>query len=191
MITQLSVEQATGESLPAIWNRCSELALEMKFPSFFCSGDWLRAVAAETDASALAVFIVKSRDVVVAVLPLQRKSNVFGGHDYQFLGSDFYPDPLGLIVDAANLEDSIAALKAYFAKATFWDRVRFDWMFEAESKSWSASNRPQTVEPYLELPSDFDELLKSFKKKKRYKLRAAAKAVFDKGGVFISAETLD
>lgn len=191
MSNSLTVQRARPEDLATLWRWCTETARQMVYPSFFCSGEWLQAVAAQSEHDAVAVFVVAAESGTVAILPLQKKSNFLGGEDYRMLGADFYPDPLGLIAAPEHLEAATNALKTYFHESSFWDRITLDWLLEDEIARWGVGASRQTVEPYRVLPASFDELLKEFKKKKRYNLRSAQKRFMDEGGELIWSESLD
>lgn len=178
-----TVERFDGSNPHEVWAHCSAIARTMVYPSFFCSGDWLK-VAAENlcPGDEAYILLAKDADDIRGVLPLVRKRNALGGTDLHYLGSDFYPDPLGLICSPADRADCAAALRNHLLNAPDWDRLILDFLLEDEPADWTLPGKPVSVAPFKVLPRDFSELLGEFKKKKRYNLRAMVKKLLDAGG---------
>lgn len=190
MIPNLTVERFDGSRLHEVWARCTDIARTMAYPSFFCSADWLKASAENLcQGDELSILLVRDDGYVRGVLPLVRKRNALGGTDLHYLGSDFYPDPLGLISSPADRAVCASALKSYLVDTTDWDRLILDWLLEDELTDWNLSGKPVSVAPFKTLPRDFSELLGEFKKKKRYNLRAMVKKFLDAGGEFVTSSS--
>jgi CelD/BcsL family acetyltransferase involved in cellulose biosynthesis len=185
------VEHFDQGNFDEVWTQCTELAKTMAYPAFFCSGDWLKACAENIcPGDELSILLVKSSGCIIGVLPLVRTHNALRGTDFRYLGSDFYPDPLGLISSPANREICAKALQKYLRDTSNWDRLFLDWVLEDELTDWRLTGKVLSEAPFKMLPRDFSELLKQFKKKKRYNLRAMAKKIIDAGGEFVaSADT--
>ena len=185
---KLSVTRAVDVDMEKVWSNCTELAQRMDYPSFFCSGDWLKA-SAESLASGNTLFmlVAKSEERVKAILPLVAKRNLLGGKDLHFLGADYYPDPLGLICEPAERAKYCVALKDYLLTVRGWDRLILDWILEDEVKDWRLPGEQISVEPFKLLRQSFAELLAEFKQKKRYNLRAMTQKFIDAGGELVTS----
>ena len=188
MSSLLTVERVTEDLLSDFWPKCTELAQHMAYPSFFCTGDWLKTSAESLLAGeSLLILIVKSGGNIQAVLPLVRKRNKLGGVDLHFLGADFYPDPLGLICAPANRAACAAVLKKYLLTISGWDRLILDWILEEELADWRLPGKRVSIEPFKKLTSNFEGLLETFKKKKRYNMRAGVRNLLDSGATLVKS----
>lgn len=178
----ITVERAYEERLEEIWPICTELARSMAYPSFFCTGDWLK-VAAESVLvhEMLMVLVVKQGENVHAVLPLVKKRNSLGGRDLRFLGTDFYPDPVGLICAPSNRAVCAAALQKYLLSIAGWDRLILDWVLKDELKDWDLSGTQASLEFFKPLQQDFKALLDDLKKKNRRYLASKVKKIHEAG----------
>lgn len=66
----------------------------MDYPSFFCSGDWLKASAEVLlPKDELFILSVQENHSIKGILPLVKRPNRLGGIGLFFLGPDFNPDP--------------------------------------------------------------------------------------------------
>ena len=183
MSPDLSVERASKDAMDEVWTNCTEIARTMAYPSFFCSGEWLKASAENICSDdELFILLVKRNDCVIAVLPLVRKRNALGGSDLCFLGTDFHPDPIGLICSRSDRAESAKALKEYLLTVPRWDRFFLNWVLEDETVDWKLPRKPVSTEPFKTLPQSFALLLGEFKRKKRYNLRAMVQKVQESGG---------
>ena len=183
MSQDLSVNRVGKDNLPEVWASCSEIARNMAYPSFFCSGDWLKASAENICSDdELLILLARHGGHVKAVLPLVSRRNALCGRDLHFLGTDFYPDPLGLICMSSERAVYAKALQDYLFQIPGWDRFIFDWVLEDEPADWNLSCVPISVEPFKVLPQSFSALLGEFKQKKRYNLHAMVRKFFDAGG---------
>jgi len=188
----LSVEYVAKEDLQEIWPICSELAQCMAYPSFFCSGDWLKASAENLcPEDRLLILVVKEKFIIKALLPLVSKRNALGGRDLRFLGTDFYPDPIGLICSPTDRASSANAMKEYLLSVPDWDRLILDWVLEDELADWKLPSRRVSIAPFKLLPKKFDDLLDEFKRKKRYNLRAMVRKFIDVGGELVTSTDKD
>ena len=186
MPQELSVERVAGHALPGLWTRCTELVRTMSYPSFFCTGDWLEAAANHlSPEEQLVVLVVKEGADTRAVLPLFSKPNRLGGRDLHFLGEDFHPDPLGVLCASGERDRVIRALKNYLLSVPGWDQLILTWILEDELLAWDIPGTAVAVQPYMSLPATFDTLLKHFKQKKRYNLRALHRRMVEAGGTFV------
>jgi len=186
----LTVERVPEAMLADFWSKCTDLAKRMAYPSFFCTGDWLKAAGSLLAKESLLILIVKMRGNIQAVLPLVRKRNKLGGVDLHFLGMDFYPDPLGLICASSDRAACAAVLKEYLLKIPGWDRLILDWILEDELTDWGLPGKRVSIEPFKKLPNSFEGLLETFKKKKRYNMRAGVRSLLDAGATLVrSTET--
>jgi CelD/BcsL family acetyltransferase involved in cellulose biosynthesis len=184
----LYVEHVLGENMQEIWDSCTEMAQRMAYPSFFCSGDWLKASAENLCPEDKLLFLsVKLKGHIKALLPLVYKRNVLGGRDLRFLGTDFYPDPVGLISAPIDRSSCAKALKDYLMTVPGWDRFFLDWVLEDELVEWNLPGKPVSVEPFKPLLQNFNDLLEEFKKKKRYNLRAMVRKFLDAGGELVTS----
>jgi hypothetical protein len=183
MARNLSIDRIDS-SLREVWVSCTMLARSMAYSSYFCSGGWLRASADNLSRrDELLVLAVRCDDSIKAVLPLVIKPNVLGGRDIHFLGSDYRPDPVGLICSIADRAVYAEALKHYLLEVPGWDRLILDWVLEDEIRDWQIAGSPISPEPFLVLPSDINDLLRLFKQKKRYNMKSIVKKVHDAGGL--------
>jgi CelD/BcsL family acetyltransferase involved in cellulose biosynthesis len=181
LMSDLKVKCATGTIPAEILEWCTATASSMSTPSYFCTGDWLSS--AQRHSSDLRILSVYSnQDRMVAVLPLVLKKTFLGGTVARFLGSEFHPDPLGLICAQENLVEVAACIREYFQSDTKWDRLVLDWTTREECDAWGLNGHIQTVAPYLPLDRGLDSVLQSFGKKKRYNLRAAVRKLLDEKG---------
>lgn len=187
MSSDLVVEPTSQEDLGQVWKVCTEMAQNMAYPSFFCTGDWFAAVAeALSPRDELLVLQVRDEGGIRAVLPLVGFRNVLGGQDFRYLGSDFYPDPLGIVCAASDRSACIAAIKKYLLNRGDWDRLRLDWILEDELCSWQLDGTQVSVAPYRALQGDFSAVFAEFSKKKRYNLRAGVKRLLEAGAEFVT-----
>ncbi|ROT98383.1 GNAT family N-acetyltransferase [Marinobacter sp. R17] len=185
--SKIKAEIAEESDLPSVWAWCTQTALKMSYPSYFCSGDWLEAVEKTKGRSNnLLVIIVKDDDEILGVLPLLKHRNYLFGTDLRMLGSEFYPDPLGVIAADKDQDVVINFIKLYLKSIKGWDRLFLDWMLEDEVNRWSLSANIVSEAPYRILDNDFDALLSEFKKKKRYNLKSTVKKSDDSGIEFVS-----
>ena len=183
MSPNLCVELVGKENLFEVWASCNQIARSMAYPSFFCTGDWLKASAESLCSDdELFILLVRRDGCVRAVLPLVRKRNVLGGRDLCFLGADFHPDPLGLICSQSDRAASAKVLKDYLLKVPGWDRFILNWVLEDETVDWKLPRKPVSTEPFKTLPQSFARLLGEFKRKKRYNLRAMVQKALESGG---------
>lgn len=165
-----------------IWAVCELLAIQMRPPSYFCGGEWLRAVSrAVRDETEINIFVVRNAGEIRAVLPLQAITNGLGGRDLHFLGATYYPDPIGLITGSNESDCVWAALKEGIHTYAQWDRVVLDCMLDKECNRWKESRVKTTVQPFLALPGSIDEILSKFGKKKRYNIRTAVRKAESQG----------
>lgn len=182
------VEPVVKEDLCPVWDVCTEIAQNMSYPSFFCSGDWLKASAEHLcREDSLLVLVVKLDGRIKAVLPLVSKPNALGGSDLRFLGTDFYPDPVGLISRPCDRARCATVLHEYLLKVPAWDRFILDWVLEDELADWNLPAKSVSVEPFKILPRNFADLLGEFKQKKRYNLRSMVRKFSEAGGEFVSS----
>ncbi|MBK8508721.1 MAG: GNAT family N-acetyltransferase [Candidatus Competibacteraceae bacterium] len=180
------VAQLTEEQLDNIWPLCTKIAQKMSYPSFFCSEDWLRSAANTLlPKEQILVLIVRSESNVKAVLPLVSKINKLGGNDLHFLGSTFFPDPIGLICEPVDRAKSISLIKEYLAMSRGWDRLILDWILEDEANDWNLEKKYISIAPFVKLPNNFDILLSAFSKKKRYNLKSMIRKFESLGGKFV------
>lgn len=188
MNSSLVVEEIAAEKLDDIWPVCTELASKMAYPSFFCTGDWLKASSESLLAKeSLLILVVKQGNSIQAVLPLVRKRNKLGGRDLHFLGTDFYPDPVGLICAPDDRAACANALKKYLLSISGWDRMVLDWVLRDELEDWDIDGKQVSVEPYKLLPCRFEELLATFKKKKSYNMRYGVRKLLDAGATLVKS----
>ncbi|MDG4553804.1 MAG: GNAT family N-acetyltransferase [Candidatus Competibacter sp.] len=184
----ISVERIRGEDLEDIWPLCTKIAVNMSYPSFFCCGEWLKTAAnALCYKNELSILVVKKNDCVKALLPLVSKRNILGGNDLHFLGTDFFPDPVGLICSPTDRDESVLVLKKYLLAISGWDRFIMNWVLQDEQIAWNLPSKCISTENFKTLPHDFNKLLGNFKKKKRYNLRAMARKFLDAGGRMIAS----
>ena len=159
----------------------------MARPTYFCSADWFEAVLNGTRPDRCIVLVGWRGSELVAVLPLERKRNRVGGTDLRFLGHQFYPDPLGLICASEDFEPASRAIKDYITNMPGWHRLVLDFLDAGEASAWGGRSQAQGMAPFLTLPSDFEALLQQFRKKTRYKVRAAISAAEEAGASFCVA----
>lgn len=191
MALKICVECVDSDDLHEIWASCTEMAQQMEYPSFFCSGSWLQASAENLlPQDKLIILLVKRNDIIKAILPLVSKRNGLGGRDLYFLGKDFYPDPVGLICVPSERATCAKALKDYLFSVVGWDRLFLDWVLENEMADWALPGMRVSTEPFRVLPQNITSLLGGFNNKKRYNLKTMVRKVQDAGGVLItSADT--
>lgn len=186
----LTVDRVPENRLEEIWPICTDLALSMSYPSFFCTGDWLKTCAESIEASdALLILTVKQGEILLAVLPLVSKRNKLGGKDLRFLGTDYYPDPIGLICAPSSRVSCATALKEYLLKISGWDRLILDWILEEELIDWGLPGKQISVEPYKLLPRNFNDLLETFKQKKRYNMRSGVRKLLNANAELVISNT--
>jgi len=192
MSKNLVVEQLHKENFHNIWPVCTELAQSMSYPSFFCSGEWIMAVVENSAPDDRVHFLaVKDDASVKALLPLVSKSNLLGGRDLHVLGTDFYPDPLGLICNPTDRPACATAIKKYLQTAPGWDRLILDYIYEDELTAWDLPGKQQSTQFYKSLPNNVDELMGEFNPKKRHNLRTMVRKFMRNGGSFITAADKD
>lgn len=178
----LTVERVTEDLLSDFWPKCTELAGHMAYPSFFCTGEWLKTAAESLLAEeSLLIFIVKDGGNIQAVLPLVRKRNKLGGVDLHFLGADFYPDPLGLICAPSNRAVCAAALQKHLLSFSGWDRLILNWVLEEELIDWNLRGKPVSREFFKPLQQNFNGLIHELKKKNRRYLTSKVKKIDEAG----------
>jgi hypothetical protein len=188
MREDLFVEPVTGKDLDNIWPICTELARCMAYPSFFCTGEWLKASAENLcEDDALFILVAKSGTLVKAVLPLVFKPNILGGRDLHLLGTDFYPDPVGLISNRKDRNECATALKDYLLKAPGWDRLILNWVLEDEMKDWSLPGRRLSVEPFMFLRPNYETILGEMKRKNRRYVRGKLRKIAEAGGELVTS----
>lgn len=188
MKRQITVENVAGENQEETWRICAEMSRSMSYPSFFCGCDWLRASAENLNPKdRFILLMVKAGGQAKALLPLVSKRNALGGRDLRFLGTDFYPDPVGLICAPADRAESAAAIKEYLLTVPGWDRFILDWILVDELADWRLPGKHVCIEPYKLLPQNFEDLLAEFKKKKRYNLRAMVRKFLEAGGELVAS----
>lgn len=188
MNQNLTIERITDDNLHAVWASCTEIVRSMAYPSFFCCGDWLKTSAENLcSADELFILLVKRDGCVRAVLPLVKKRNALGGRDLRFLGTDYYPDPVGLISSLSDRAACAKALQDYLIKVPGWDRFFLDWVLEDELIDWKLPGKPISVAPFKVLPLNFADLLGEFKQKKRYNLRSMVRKFLDAGGELVTS----
>ena len=186
-----SVECADNNNLDVVWAHCTEIAEKMDYPSFFCSGEWLKSSAEKLSAGdTLFILLVKQEGCVIAVLPLVQKNNALGGKDFRFLGTDFYPDPIGLISAMSDRAACTKLLKEYLLEIPGWDRFFLDSILEDELVEWNISGSRTSVAPYMLLPENFTDVLGEFKQKKRYNLRSMVRKFMEIGGRMVTSTNL-
>lgn len=185
----LTVEHVTGDSLQKVWDSCTNMAQTMSYPSVFCCGDWLESAAKQLlPKESLLVLTVKAESNVKAVLPIYSKPNALGGRDLHFLGSDFYPDPIGLICAPEDRVASIGAIKSYLFSVQGWDRLFLACALEDEYLAWGALGNPISIQRFKILHSDFSYLLKMLKRQNRRYLQGKTRRLQDAGGCLISSK---
>jgi len=188
MNAPLTVERVSVDKFHEIWPICTDIAQRMSYPSFFCTGDWLKSSSESLHAKdTLFILLVKDGEKIQALLPLVGKRNILGGRDLRFLGTDFYPDPVGLICTPANRAACVSAIKKYLLTISGWDRLILDWILEDELPDWDIECKRVSIEPFKLLPQSFEELLETFKKKKRYNMRASARKMLDAGATLVKS----
>lgn len=186
MNKDLKVDVVANDNLDDYCELCTTVAQQMAYPSFFCSGEWLKTAAeAIRPEDTLLLLAVKSGADVKALLPLVTKRNALGGRDLRFLGMDFYPDPLGLICNSAERVDCIQAIKAYLPGLPGWDRLIIDWVLEDEVVAWGTLGKPIAVEPFKPLQQDFLSLIGKLKRNNRRYLKAKVGKIQDAGGELV------
>ncbi|KAB0668516.1 GNAT family N-acetyltransferase [Oryzomonas sagensis] len=186
MNSNFLVEYAGIDNLNEVWAICTEIAQSMTYPSFFCCGDWLKASAKNLcPDDKLFILLAKQDGCVRAVLPLVSKPNALGGRDLRFLGTDFYPDPIGLISAQHYRAKCAKAIREYLLNVPGWDRFILDWVLGDELADWNLPAKSVSVEPFKILPRDFADLLGEFKQKKRYNLRSLVRKFLEAGGELV------
>jgi CelD/BcsL family acetyltransferase involved in cellulose biosynthesis len=186
------VGQVGHEAEPAFWDQCTTLAAKAAYPSFFCSGSWLRAVAAHLEPAAdLRVLTIHNRDELVGALPLVERKNRLGGVNLEFLGQDKFPDPLGLLCSPDNRGMCVRAVQDHLSSEQGWDQFALRWILAEEARIWQPDTGVISRAPYLEMEGDFDSYLGTFSRKKRQTVRAKVRRFEKLGGRFRMADSLD
>jgi CelD/BcsL family acetyltransferase involved in cellulose biosynthesis len=161
----------------------------MPTPSFFCCGDWLKSAMQFEDETRI-ITVFSNQKEIVAVLPLSMTRNLLGGTVAHFLGSRFNPDPLGLICATENIAEAATCIRNYFENETDWDQLTIDWTTHKECKYWNVEGEAQSIAPYLTLEDGFEGVLHSFRKKKRYNLKASVRKLMeDRSAKVVYCET--
>jgi GNAT superfamily N-acetyltransferase len=187
----LAVRLLPAVDLPELLEAHPELGERMLRPSYFCTADWLRAVLHTIDESQCVIAVAMRAATPIAVLPLQRVRTRLGVTELRYLGYAYFPDPLGLVCDWREAPEAIIAIRRFLLALPGWHALVLDFLVPEEAALWGGEARAQSTAPFLLLPPRYDELLQSFAKKKRYKIRAAAAAAADAGMTFGVAQSID
>ena len=187
----LAVRLLPAGDLPELLEAHPELGEHMLRPSYFCTADWLRAVLQTIDESQCVIVVAMRASTPIAVLPLQRTRTRLGITELRYLGYAYFPDPLGLICDWREAPEAMIAIRRFLLAFPGWQALILDFLVPEEAALWGGEARAQSAAPFLSLPPRYDELLQSFAKKKRYKIRAAAAAAADAGMTFRVAGSND
>lgn len=185
---QLHVSAIGRGELIATLRAHPELGHDMLRASYFCTPDWLGAVLEQTAQSDCLGVIAHDGSRPLAVLPLQRVRTRLGLTELRYLGNRYHPDPLGLICRWNDAPRGITAIRRFLLGRPGWHKLTLDFLPPEEAALWSQMHHSQAIAPYLRLPPCFDDLLATFTKKRRYKVRAALSAAAAAGATFEVAE---
>ena len=194
LTVHLATEEEFAQSRVA-WNR---LVSAMRFPSPFCTWEWIYTWREQFGAGHdLVLLFISQGDELRGILPLFGRrvpavSQWLRGATLEYCGAtEVYPDHLDIICAP---EDVTACIEATFgflaAQIPGWSLARLTMLAEDSDLlrilgfpdgQRQVMIRQASVAPYLALTGSFEEYLVSLPKKDRYKIKSPRKKMLEEG----------
>jgi hypothetical protein len=177
-----------------------ELALSMKYPTIFCSWEWIYTWWEHFGAGYNPVIVlVHDGAVLKGILPLFGRTTLLEGGWLSgrvlFYGgsTEVYPDHLDVICAAADAQACMTAISGFLSTSyRDWDVIRLSLIAEDSTLAgWMRDGKfpfrtfgqQVTVAPYIPLTESFERYIGQLDKKTRYNIRSRRKKLFEQHGV--------
>jgi len=191
---------ATLEEFRRSRDAWDELALSMRYPTIFCSWEWIYTWWEHFGARFTPVIVlVHDGAALKGILPLfAYKSLLEGGWQSGRIllyggSTEVYPDHLDVICAEADAEACMASISGFLSTSyRDWDVIRLSLIAEeGVLASWMRDgklpfrthSRQVTVAPYIPLTESFERYIGQLDKKTRYNIRSRRKKLFEQHGV--------
>lgn len=175
------------------WNN---LALSMRFPTVFCTWEWIHTWWEHFGANnTLAIILIYDDTELKGIFPLfvyraLFKGGWLTGRILSYCGTtDVYPDHLDIICASHDTEECMATVERFLStQYRAWDVIHLP-LITADSAlaSWTRTGEfpfkvginEASVAPFIPLTEDFERYIGRLDKKTRYNVRSRRKKLYE------------
>src|SRR5574341_2582418 len=176
-------------------DRWNDLVMRMKFPSIFCTWEWIYTWWEHFGRGYDPYILFVSEDnILKGILPLAVQRMVLGNYHMtgivlSYCGArELYPDHLDIISSEKDAGFSLTAILDYLRVHTHeWDMIYLPYVSEESNllsffgngnRAFPSNIKQLSVAPYITLSGSFEDYLKSIKKKHKENLRNRRKKLY-------------